>query len=72
MSNTADAVYADDADDFCAIAPLAANWSPTGAPPVKKLAATNHSATFYITNSSGVILETRSATRCATGRRQSS
>lgn len=54
---TADAVYADDANGYCTAAPLAASWNTVSTPPVKKMAATNHSATFYITNSSGVILD---------------
>jgi len=54
---TADAVYADDANNYCSIAPLAAFWNTGSSPPRKKMAPDGHSATFFITSSSDVILD---------------
>lgn len=56
-SMTADAVYADDANTFCSAAPLATYWNLGSVPPVKKLAPTAHGATFFVTDSSGTILD---------------
>lgn len=54
---TADAVYADDANAFCAAAPLPANWNASAVPPVKKLAVTGHSAAFYLTDAADAVLD---------------
>ncbi len=54
---TADAVYADDANSYCAAAPLPTDWNTSSLPPVKKMAATGHSAAFYITDGSDVVLD---------------
>lgn len=54
---TADAVYADDANAYCSAAPLPANWNASALPPVKKLAVTGHSASFYLTDASDAVLD---------------
>lgn len=54
---SADAVYADDANTYCTAAPLPTNWNTTSNPPVKKMAVTGHSAAFYITDGSDIVLD---------------
>lgn len=57
VTKTADAVYADDANSYCTAAPLPTNWNLSSTPPVKKLAPTGHSASFYLTDASDAVLD---------------
>ncbi len=57
VTKTADAVYADDATSFCTAPPLAAYWNLSANPPRKQIAPTGHGASFFITNSSDVVLD---------------
>jgi type II secretory pathway pseudopilin PulG len=54
---SADAVYADDANNYCTAAPLASYWNTAATPPRKLLGPTSHAANFYITNSSDAVLD---------------
>lgn len=54
---TADAVYADDANSNCSAPPLSSYWNLSSSPPKKMLAPTAHGANFFLTNSSGTVID---------------
>lgn len=57
VTRTADAVYADDADIYCSVAPNGNLWNLGVSPPRKLIFNLDHGGSVWLTNSAGTILD---------------
>lgn len=57
LSLTADAVYADDANDYCSIKPNTDRWQLGASPPLKKLIVDGHGGSIWLQRVSGAIVD---------------